>query len=55
MTTEWRKAPVAGLGRTPLYVTDDFYAFAASITSPPVGSTSKLSEWRARRAERAGR
>ena len=42
-------------GRTPLYETDDLDAFAASITSPPVGSTSELSEWRERRAERAGR
>ena len=42
-------------GRTPLYAPADLDAFAASITSPPVGSTSELSEWRARRAERAGR
>ena len=38
-------------GRTPIYETDDLDAFAASITSPPVGSTSELRE---RRAERAG-
>ncbi len=41
-------------GRTPLYETDDLDAFAASITSPRVGSTSELSEWRECRAERAG-
>ncbi len=42
-------------GRTPLYSTDDLDAWAGSILSPPVGSTSELSEWRERRAERAGR
>ncbi len=42
-------------GRTPLYSTDDLDAWAESILSPPVGSTSELSEWRTRRAERAGR
>jgi len=42
-------------GRTPLYSTDDLDAWAESILSPPVGSTSELSEWRERRAERAGR
>ncbi len=41
-------------GRTPLYSTDDLDAWAESILSPPVGSTSELSEWRERRAERAG-
>ncbi len=42
-------------GRTPLYSADDLDAWADSILSPPVGSTSELSEWRECRAERAGR
>ncbi len=41
-------------GRTPLYAPADLDAFAASITSPPVRSTSELSEWRVRKSERAG-
>ena len=41
-------------GRTPLYAPADLDAFAASITSPPVSSTSELSEWRVLKSERAG-
>jgi hypothetical protein len=39
-------------GRIPLYTTDDLDAWAESILSPLVGSTSELRE---RRAERAAR
>ena len=42
-------------GRTPLYDTDGLDEYAESLLSPPVHSTSELSEWRKRRAERAGR
>ncbi len=38
-------------GRTPLYSTDDLDAWAESILSPLVSSTSELRE---RRAERSG-
>ena len=37
-------------GRTPLYSTDDLGAWAESILSPLVGSTSELREHRAERA-----
>ena len=36
-------------GRTPLYSTDDLDAWADSILSPPVGSTSELRQYRAER------
>ena len=37
-------------GRTPLYSTDDLDAWADSILSPPVRSTSELRQYRAARA-----
>ncbi len=37
-------------GRTPLYSTDDLDAWAESILSPPVSSTSELRQFRAERA-----
>ncbi len=37
-------------GRTPLYAPDDLDAWAESILSPPVSSTSELREHRAGRA-----
>ena len=37
-------------GRTPLYEPDDLDAWADSIISPPVSSTSELRQFRAERA-----
>ncbi len=37
-------------GRTPLYSADDLDAWADSILSPPVRSTSELRQYRAERA-----
>ncbi len=37
-------------GRTPLYAADDLDAWADSILSPPVRSTSELRQYRAERA-----
>ena len=37
-------------GRTPLYSADDLDAWADSILSPPVSSTSELRQFRAERA-----
>ena len=37
-------------GRTPLYAPDDLDAWADSIISPTVGSTSELRQFRAERA-----
>jgi hypothetical protein len=37
-------------GRTPLYTTDDLDAWAESILSPPVRSTSELRQYWAERA-----
>jgi hypothetical protein len=38
-------------GRTPLYTPDDLDAWAESILSPPVRSTSELRKHRAKRAD----
>lgn len=37
-------------GRTPLYAADDLDAWADSILSPPVSSTSELRQFRVERA-----